>query len=495
MVRVASNLSRLASKLEAWLPGILLAAVLSIQQPWWNAPEFDDEGFNLGKAALFHAGFHLYRDIWNDQPPLLTVLLGGLQNPFPGNVSAARCLGLFFAAVLLFALFRIIRRSHGRSSAWASVALLASSGLFQQLSVSVMIGLPAIALATLSLDLALSPARHIWIRPVLTAAVFVAALHTKLFVFTMFPALVFALTSTPVDRSKRSAGTTVLVFAVTAVLGYYIVALAFGVPIFAQLISPHIEGAIRAKYSIVDNLAAFQSALSRVPLLLLAVAVGLFIALRRRDQPVNFVPALWLFAAVVVLLLHTPIWQHHILLILVPAAWLGGVAFGQLLSLAESTHMPALRIAGAVVFFGSIAVFQGFLTLPAINTNRQVAELQFEQALARFSRRGDWAFCDHAIDCFRSGVLVPPELVVFSNKRALGGNLGANAISEMVVYRRPAQLLLRKRAPDPELQAMILNDYVRIGNSGPSYHYVRRDRIEEEINPNNSSFPLSKNTD
>jgi hypothetical protein len=51
----------------------------------------------------------------------------------------------------------------------------------------------------------------------------------------------------------------------------------------------------------------------------------------------------------------------------------------------------------------------------------------------------------------------------------------------MIISRRPAQLLLRDLAPEPELRSLILKDYVRIDDAGASNHYVRRDRMDAVV--------------
>src|SRR5690348_17351349 len=135
------------------IAALALIGLISILSPWWSYYEYGpDEGFNLQKAVLVTQGYHLYEDIWSDQPPFLTYLLAGVQLIFPFSIFAARATILLFAGLLAACLFRVTARFDGNAAGWTSAFLLACTSLYLELSVSVMIGLPAIALTMLSVD-------------------------------------------------------------------------------------------------------------------------------------------------------------------------------------------------------------------------------------------------------------------------------------------------------------------------------------------------------
>ncbi len=51
-----------------------------------------DEDFELTKATLCLKGYHLYTDVWDDQPPLHTFLVTNIVSLFPGSLSQALAL-------------------------------------------------------------------------------------------------------------------------------------------------------------------------------------------------------------------------------------------------------------------------------------------------------------------------------------------------------------------------------------------------------------------
>jgi len=60
-----------------------------------------DEGFQVAKATLCLTGYKLHTDIWNDQPPLYTILLTETMRDHSSTMLGPRLITSSFA-VLLF---------------------------------------------------------------------------------------------------------------------------------------------------------------------------------------------------------------------------------------------------------------------------------------------------------------------------------------------------------------------------------------------------------
>ena len=106
-----------------------------------------DEGYELLKGFMCSNGFSLYTDIWNDQPPLHTMLLSGLFKAVGPTLPAARTLAIAFGSLLLYSLLSVVWVRSGRGSALVAGAVLVISPLFLDLSFSVMLEVPAFATA------------------------------------------------------------------------------------------------------------------------------------------------------------------------------------------------------------------------------------------------------------------------------------------------------------------------------------------------------------
>lgn len=153
--------------------------------------EFDvDEGYQLMKALLYGRGYSL-GEIFSDHPPLFTIVLALLFEAMEASVLVGRLLVLGFACALLISCAVFMQMHFGSLEASLAVLLLVTLPHFAQLSVSVMIGLPAIALAAFSLV-----ALGVWRRSDRTMWLMVSAVSlalstlTKAFTLILVPVLI-----------------------------------------------------------------------------------------------------------------------------------------------------------------------------------------------------------------------------------------------------------------------------------------------------------------
>ena len=111
----------------------------------------EDEGINLIKASLVANDYALYDEIWSDQPPLLTYLLAGVYKLLGADVGTGRMLILLFTGMMIWSAYLLLETLWGWRTAVISVILFILLPGLIELSVSVMIGLPAISLGMMSI--------------------------------------------------------------------------------------------------------------------------------------------------------------------------------------------------------------------------------------------------------------------------------------------------------------------------------------------------------
>lgn len=158
--------------------------------------QFDrsDEGIELIKASLYSKGFALYTQMWDDQPPLSTVMLSGWFHLFGSSILTARLLTLCFSTILVWSFCQTLRIYVGNLSAMIGTIWLIISSDFLKLSVSVMFGLPSLALAMLSiytLSLYKQQPRRALI--ILSGGLLALSLQIKLFTLFLLPLMIFEL--------------------------------------------------------------------------------------------------------------------------------------------------------------------------------------------------------------------------------------------------------------------------------------------------------------
>jgi hypothetical protein len=357
------------------IPLVFLAVMV------WLAPisypaEFDtDEGVNLMKALLVDRGHRLYTEIWSDQPPVLTLLLAETIRAFGASVTAARALVLLFSALLIWAFSQALRMSTSRAAALLGVLLLLSSAWYVRLSIAVMVGLPALALAMLSTYFFLlsyrsrgrdapgqgtppaplsrtpdrstaqpdekSPAMQSPRRKCLsshsgTRSAFLAvsgvtlalAMQTKLLAGMLAPVLLaYALFVANTDSGQPGNGRRRLVDAVVwsaaLLVSFVLVGFLFRSLDLSQLVQPHLGPGIRSAFA-GDNLIVVKDLLVRQIGLLPFASAGVIWSLRERRRIV-WLPLGWSLMALAFLLYERPLWYHHITVITVPLAWLAAL--------------------------------------------------------------------------------------------------------------------------------------------------------------------------
>ncbi len=190
----------------AWNLGLPLGLFCGMYffYPFRQSFEMDfDEGVNLIKALLLLRGFPLYRLVWSDQPPLFTYLLAGEFRLAGLSVNAARLLVLLFSCALLWGITHYLRLVWGDLHALAGAFLLLLLPGYLSLSVSAMIGLPALTWAMLALvALAYWHRRHAYPWLVASALALSLAALTKLFAGVLAPVFAVGIFAGEVARLR-----------------------------------------------------------------------------------------------------------------------------------------------------------------------------------------------------------------------------------------------------------------------------------------------------
>lgn len=442
-----------------------------------------DEGFNLGKAALVSAGFELFRDIWSDQPPLLTFVLAIVNQWFPGDVIAARLVILAFACVLLGSTYVVVERHHGGQAALLALALLAAAPMFQRLSVSVMIGLPAISLAVLAMAVVSQP----WLRwhsgALLAGLLFGLSMQTKFFTILLGPSLLLLLWTTRSAQGLRHQAQAFLTLCVTCSLSFLMVLILAGDAFIEQLLRPHFAETLRQAYSFEQSAHDIWRVLRKQPLLVIAAIFGAIVL--RKQLFKNMQPAIvWLVVTSAGLLLHTPIWYHQVLLLFPALAWLGGAGF-----VAAYQHVKAVQQQQPkrwIVGFGAVLATVSVVHTVLSNQPRQdLIKQAMGERVDAFAALGGWVITDAPLDAFRAGLLPTPHLAVYSHKRITTNTLTPEDILVQLQTMRPHQVAFRRFPVDSAIKQHLDAHYIRTATWGNAMHYI----ISEDQLPDVISEP------
>jgi 4-amino-4-deoxy-L-arabinose transferase-like glycosyltransferase len=430
--------------------------VLAIR-PVQQAFEFDyDEGLNLIKALLYSQGFSLYTQVWNDQPPLFTVFLSYWFNIFGYSVFAARVLVILFSALLIWSFYQILRCSLGRIPAVVATLLLFTSWLFVRLSISVMIGIPSLSLAMLSIYLLTLYKQHPRKRfIILSGAVLAVSLQTKLFTAFLIPLMLFYLLDFKLpeleeSKSKNSFSSSVLfpliLWLIILAVSYLGISLIFQAFNYEQLVQAHFGDRVKGQstFNNIENLPYFLY--QDYDYVLLAFIGSLAILFKKQREEIF--PLTWLVTASLILLKHKPVWYHYYPLLAIPICWLAGYGVALVINLFPkgwNSNLKSLNFKKLIFpLLATALLIVSMIAIPAKPKGRPPKSLEVMNLVLKHKDSTQWIFTDRPIYAFYAGLPVPPEIAVMSDKRFKSGNLTFDDIVTILKKYRPEQIVLAR---------------------------------------------------
>lgn len=464
--------------------------------PVEQAFQFDtDEGVEVMKSSLYSQGFRLYTEIWNEQPPLLTVLLSYWFSVFGKSIFAGRLLVLSFSTLLIWSFCQTLRTCVGGLPALIGTLFLSLSCNFLRLSVSVMIGLPSLALAMVAIyTLILYQQKPRLYLIVLSGSFLALSLQTKLFTIFLVPLLAFQLLALSINKSyQEEAGHLFYPFIswlVSLVDVFTLIGFLFHSLNFEQLVQANIGGNVKAAFILGSDFRSILLMLLEDIDYALLVIPGVVVALKKKQGFYKF-PLVWLITITLLLLNQKPLWYHYYLLVSIPLIWLAtyGVALAFEYLHQEGWHSIKLQNIQKLTLSGFAVAFLIFsmITIPVKLTFAQVQNHSFAKKLnsnietvAHLSEHKlstQWVFTDLPIYPFYANLNVPPEIVVFSKKRLESGYLTVDNLRSVLKTYQPEQIVLgRFPSVQAELSSYIYDNYSKTNGTSPVTHYLLKKR-------------------
>ena len=478
-------------------PPLVFLLVVFFFFPYSARFEFStDEGIELMKAMLVERGYSLYGDIWSDHPPLFTYFLATAFHFFGLKVGVGRFVALVFSSILLWAAFQLMRSVWNKGYALAAVLLIFLLPKYMLLSAAVMIGLPSIGLAMLSL-LFLTywhlRSKYYWL--ILSAVALGLSILIK--IFTGFLAPIFlagilaqGILSQPHLRSRRKILVPAIIWA--AVFSAFTLASGFlliGPGNVSQLLEPHLAATTIEDFRNNDILTIHWHLRQSLPTLFLALLGSLFTLRSKRWLGLYLLA--WGITAYVLLSVHAPVWDHQQLLVTIPAAPLAAVAVYEAATLIwkiVQTHYSAslqgfLRTAAILGLFLLLFTFRTPEPISLMSPQPSLTNSEFELGpltekffvkMLKFAPQTNWVVTDLPMYAFRARLPVPPNLAVLSSKRMTTGNLTEAQIMQTILMYRPEQVLFGRFAY-PNIDTYLRENYRLVHSKDEMKLYVRRD--------------------
>jgi len=450
--------------------------------PFQEKLQFDtDEGLNLMRSMLVTLGHPLYTEVSSDQPPLFNQVLALVFRVADFDVNAARSLVLLFSTLLVWAGAQFLELTWGKLAAILFLPLIIMVPRYLDLSVAVMIGIPSIALAAVSMLFVTvwhEKKNSIWL--VLSGFLLALSVLTKLFTGLLVPIFLIGITLTAYfDRKAGRVSWRILqpalIWSISfAGLGFLLGFMLVGPRNVWEIIYPHLMAPTKEYfqdegYSINFHLQA------AVPLILLGL-LGAIVTVYRRNW-LTLYPLAWAAVAYAMFSFYSPVFYHHQLMITVPLTILAAAAVGDgILSLVQAVRSS--QIFRWETLFGVLAV-TGFVLVatyyvPTINKellnqprfrasslDATSGKLRVIDKMNEYRNQTHWIMTDLPMYAFRVHKPVPPILATISQKRLSTGSLtDADILTAMDEYR-PEQVLIA-RFTIPALEDYLQKNYTLI---------------------------------
>jgi 4-amino-4-deoxy-L-arabinose transferase-like glycosyltransferase len=462
--------------------------------PFREKFQFDtDEGLNLMRSMLVALGHPLYSEVSSDQPPLFTHILALLLRIVGFEVNPARLMVLLFSTLLVWSGAQFLQIVWGKLAAILFLPLIIMAPEYLRLSVSVMIGLPSIALAAVSmlfLTLWHQQKNSLWLA--LSGFALALSVLTKLFTGSLAPIFLVGMTASMYFHGRnegfswnmlRPALIWSICFAsLTVLLGLVLIGPKnVWLIIFPHVTAPTIDWLQGPGYSINTRLQA------AVPLLFLAF-LGALLSIYKRNW-LTLYPLAWSILAYTLFSFYSPVFYHHQLLVTVPATMIAAAAgegIFSLLRLRRSSDLIQLQtLLGVGALIGFVLVSNHYLQvldselmnrprLSDFSLKASPERLKVIRTMNDYIDQTNWIVTDLPMHAFRVQRPVPPSLATFSSKRLATGSLTEEDILSAVREYQPEQVLMA-RFEIPALEAYLQENYTLILSVEFFRLYLRND--------------------
>jgi 4-amino-4-deoxy-L-arabinose transferase-like glycosyltransferase len=463
--------------------------------PFREKIQFDsDEGLNLMRSMLVVLGHPLYRQVSSDQPPLFTQILALLLRVVGFDVNPARVLVLLFSGLLVWSCAHFLQITWGKLAAILFLPLIVMVPRYLDLSVSVMIGVPSIALAAMSMLFVTiwhQDKKNLW----LVLSGFALALSVLIKLFSGFLAPIFLIGVTVAAYfENREVGFLwkILQPAFIWSASFAGLALLLGLILVGPqnvwlIVFPHLTAPITDElsgpgYTINAHLQA------AIPLIILGV-FGALVSIYRRNW-LTLYPLSWAGLAYALFSFYSPVFYHHQLLITIPIAMLAAAAVGDgihtLIHLRRSADLLSLStLLGVIALagFGWISLHYAPVLdkelmnrprLSGFNLRATPGKLKVLRTMNEYIDQTNWIVTDMPMYAFRVQRPVPPILATFSSKRLATGSLTENDILAAMRDYKPEQVLMA-RFVIPPLEEYLQKNYTLILSEEYFRLFIRND--------------------
>ncbi len=442
--------------------GIWLLLGVAVVLLWRGIFLGGDEGMEAAKSMqILHGGL---APMWNDQPPLWSIIGAGLFSVFGPSLSWGRLLVVVFGALMPLSWAAYwSRRGLGWAAAISAVLLWLAEYTYLG---SFMLEVPAYAVGLASL-LPLVIAGYGWLPLLFSALIAATGLSIKL-------TAAFALVAPFAWLCQRS-------FKRALAWGFAAVGLlilgSFLQPgwSWSTMLASHADLGASQAWNFRFDPGVYADAWLMCLLALFAIANGYV-----KGRLEALAPWLWAEgAALLIHLVHRPFWPYYDLHLLAPAAVVAGVGAVELWRALRAAGVSRRQRALALGAAAALCLCWGGQQANCIahqwKTSDDFAVSPITKELTRLGRAGHAEFAIEPLWTFAAGqVQTPPELTILPAKRFWSGQIGEPAIANILRSNHVDALVLGGGETSEPGWTNLLRDYAPVVHDAGVVLFERR---------------------
>ena len=239
------------------------------------------------------------------------------------------------------------------------------------------------------------------------------------------------------------------------------------------------------------------------PAHLMAALFGLFAFIRTRKPTYGFFAPTMLITVIVVHLIHRPWWFSYHVHFAIPISLLGarGLAFLVEQSLDETAasekdsvqlkfnkDLESFGFPGIALITAFFVFFEGPRVIDDVGSLYSKEKRRNSVIVEGLRKHGEetrWVYTTLRAHAFAAGLLLPPELLVTSQKRFWSGQISDDGVVELLRQYMPEQLLIDPTSEfqNPAMARFVQSSYVLLEQNGYSCIYVRSDLNPKRLLP------------
>jgi hypothetical protein len=408
-----------------------------------------DEGIYMMRVRLMQQGFRLYRDIWTDQLPGLIEALRAAMALWGNDVAVGRALVVLLAGVGLAGTALLARLLAGRVGALAVIPLVSLVPNYFWLARAVVSpDLPSISLGVAGLAAAgyyVRGHKRGWL--VVSGLLCAAGIYVKATAaLAVLPAGLWLLAAwwRGQPHTWASWWRSVGLWGAWLLLPFAFALAWHDLPaLWRQFVGTQVSsGALELKigaHAIKIGAYLQENALGLVAL---ALAGSLAAVPARRRWA--WVPGVWLGISLAALLVRSPMWpSHHLVVLLYPLGVLGACALAELWRGLVVRQVTLGSAAAGLALLVFVALLPRAVAADGLLKDAGASQSS-EEAIALLRQRfpeGAVVISDYQMIPYRAGCSAPPELATVTKKRLQLGLLSDAELMRITEAQAPPAVL------------------------------------------------------